>query len=143
MFVTVYHTMTAFRRASHERVNAFFVDGMYLFKNYFQEQEIFDRLKQYYNNQHYRFEVPADDFDDVRDLLADHGYGLVHVETLSEFVVVVKKYTKHPEDIFKKSVMQRSADGYNCFLMTDQEAVERAIQEEAIGLMETDIKNPF
>lgn len=55
--------MAEFRRASHEPVNVFEVGGRYLFKEYFSADAVFGRLKQYYNSQKYRFEVPPEDFD--------------------------------------------------------------------------------
>jgi len=135
--------MAEFRRAGDEQVNVFEVDETYLFKHYFDGEEVFDRLKRYYNHQHYRFEIPADAFEDLRSFLAEHGYGLVVVDATPEFAVVVKKYTQHPENIFKGSVIHRSVDGYNCFLMTDQAAVDRATREGAIRLTNTDFGNPF
>ena len=135
--------MAEFRRAGHEQVNVFEVDEIYLFKHYFDSEEVFDRLKQYYNNQQYRFEVPPDEFEDLRSFLEKHGYGLVVVDVLEAFVVVVKKYRVHPDNIFKASVIQRTVDGYNCFLLTDQAAVEQAVQDEATRLTETDVPNPF
>ena len=104
---------------------------------------MFDRLKQYYNNQQYRFEVPPDEFEDLRSFLEKHGYGLVVVDVLEAFVVVVKKYRVHPDNIFKASVIQRTVDGYNCFLLTDQAAVEQAVQDGATRVTETDVPNPF
>ena len=135
--------MAAFSRAGDEQVNVFEVNEMYLFKQYFDSEKVFDRLKQYYNNQHYRFEVPPDDFEELRSFLTEHGYGLVVVDAIEEFVVVVEQYTAHPENIFKQSVMQRSVDGYNCFLMTGQVAVEQAMHDGAPRLTETDLSNPF
>jgi hypothetical protein len=135
--------MAEFRRAGDEQVNVFEIDETYLFKHYFDNEEVFDRLKRYYNNQQYRFELPADTFEELRSFLAEHGYGLVVVEAVEEFAVVVKKYTQHPENIFKGSVIHRSVDGYNCFLMTDQAAVDRATREGAIRLINTDLENPF
>lgn len=135
--------MAEFRRAGDEQVNVFEVDEVYLFKQYFDSEKVFDRLKQYYNNQQYRFEVPPDDFENLRSFLANHGYGLVVVDAIDEFVVVVEKYTTHPENIFKQSVIQRSVDNYNSFLMTDQVAVEQAIHEGATRLTETGLSNPF
>jgi hypothetical protein len=135
--------MVAFRRASHEQVNVFEVDELYLFKHYFDGEDVFDRLKPYYNNQQYRFEVPPDEFEDLQGFLAEHGYGLVVVDVLPEFVVVVEKYTDHPENIFKTSVIQRSVDGYNCFLLTDRDAVDRAVDAGATRLPETGLENPF
>ena len=135
--------MAEFRRAGDEQINVFEVDETYLFKHFFDDEEVFDRLKRFYNNQHYRFEVPPTKFETLRGFLADHGYGLVVVDAISEFVVVVKKYTDHPENIFKQSVIHRSVNGYNGFLMTDQAAVDRATREGAIRLTETDFENPF
>ena len=135
--------MVAFRRASHEQVNVFEVDEVYLFRHYFDGEDVFDRLKRYYNNQQYRFEVPPDEFEDLQAFLAEHGYGLVVIDVLTEFVVVVEKYTDHPENIFKTSVIQRSVDGYNCFLLTDRDAVDRAVDAGATRLPETSLENPF
>ncbi|SDY63113.1 hypothetical protein [Halopenitus persicus] len=135
--------MAEFRRAGDERVNVFVVDDVHLFKHFFDDDEVFDRLKRYYNNHQYRFEVPANEFEELREFLEDHGYGLVDVDVTEEFVVVVKKYTDHPDNIFKESVVQRTVNGYNCFLMTDQSAVENAVQQGAIRLTQTDLANPF
>ena len=135
--------MVAFRRASQEQVNVFEVDGTYLFKHYFEGEEVFAQVKQYYNNQQYRFEVPPDDFDTVQAFLDEHGYGLVVVDVLEEFAVVVRKYTAHPENIFKASVIQRNVNNYNCFLLTGQAAVEQAVTQGATRLTETDLENPF
>lgn len=135
--------MEGFRRASQERVNAFEVDDVYLFKHYFEGEHVFDRLKKFYNNQQYRFEVPAPAFETIQEFLADNGYGLVVVESTAPFVVVVEKYTAHPENIFKASVIQRSVDGYNCFLLTDESSVERAVDGGAVRIEETGLDNPF
>lgn len=135
--------MESFRRAGQERVNVFEVDEAYLFKHYFDGEAVFDRLKRHYNNQQYRFEVPPDEFPAIRSFLGEHGYGLVVVDVLAPFVVVVEQYTAHPENIFKASVIQRSVDGYNCFLLTDRRAVERAVEDGAARLSETDVSNPF
>lgn len=135
--------MGEFRRAGDELVNSFEIGGIYFFRHYFEGEDVFNRLKRYYNNQQYRFEVPASDFDSIRSFLREHGYGLVTVDAIEEFAVVVKKYTNHPENIFKDSVIHRSVDGYNCFVMVDQLAVERAVREGAIRLTATGFGNPF
>jgi hypothetical protein len=135
--------MAEFRRAGDEQINVFEIDETYLFKHYFDGEDVFDRLKPYYNNQQYRFEVPAEAFEELRSFLSDHGYSLAIIDAVREFAVVVKKYTEHPENIFKGSVIHRSVDGYNAFLMTDQAAVDRAIREGAIRLSNTAFENPF
>jgi len=135
--------MAATRGTGRERVNVFEVDGTYLFKHYFDGAAVFQRLESYYNNQQYRFEVPPGRFPELREFLDVHGYELTVVDGVEEFVVVVEKYTAHPDDIFKASVMQRAADGYNHFLLTDQPAVERAVAGGAVRLTETALENPF
>jgi len=50
----------------------------------------------YNSNQYYRFEVPLEEFDQLWSFLSDQGYGLVIVDTIEEFVVVVKRYTTIP-----------------------------------------------
>ncbi|WP_436936547.1 hypothetical protein [Halovenus marina] len=126
-----------------EQINIFKIDEIYLFKHYFEGVDVFGRLKPFYNHSQYRFEVPTDEFEELRSFLTDHGYDLVVVEPIAKFVVVVEKYTAHPENIFKDSVIQRSANGYNCFLLTDQYAVAEAVSEGATRLSDTDLQNPF
>lgn len=41
--------MAGFRRASHELINVFEVDETYLFKYYFDNDDVVDRVKQYYD----------------------------------------------------------------------------------------------
>lgn len=135
--------MDSFHRAGDERVNVFEVDEVYLFKHYFDGEDVFDRLKSYYNNQQYRFEIPEDEFGTLRSFLSDRGYGLTVVDATEGFAVVVKKYTNHPENIFKESVIRRSVNGYNCFLVKDQDAVEQAVNEGAVPLTTTNFENPF
>ena len=61
----------------------------------------------------------------------------------SLFAVVVRQYTAHPDNIFKESVIQRTVEDYHCFLMTDQNAVEGAVDDGATRLTATDLANPF
>ena len=133
----------AFHRASNERVNVFVVDEVCLFRHYFEGDDLFRRMRRYYNNQQYRFEVPKEEFEEVRTFLAGHGYGLVTVDSTRPFVVCVKQYTEHPDDIFKSSVVQRTSDGYNCFLLRNRDAVDEAVADGAIRLDQTDLSNPF
>lgn len=135
--------MAGFRRATEEVVHVFEVDGRYLFKQYFDDEAVFARLREFYDQQHYRFDVPPQRFDDVRDVLGEHGYGLVEVDPLDEFVVVVRQYTAHPDDIFKSAVCQRRKDRFNFFVLTDLDAVERATAGGATRLAETDLEHPF
>jgi hypothetical protein len=75
--------------------------------------------------------------------LSDHGYALVTVSALAEFTVVVEKYSEHPDNIFKDSVLRRTDAEYNVFLMKDRVAVEQATLNGATRLTETNLEVPF
>ncbi|MBB6647385.1 hypothetical protein [Halobellus ruber] len=137
--------MAGFRRANRDTVNAFRINSEYLFKYYFEGDDVFARLRNHYNHTQYRFEVPVEEFEEINSFLEDHGYSLTPVSAVEEFVVVVRKYTEHPGNIFKQSVIQQSIPKYNCFLMTDQVAVDEAVSKTASAkpLTETGIDNPF
>lgn len=135
--------MASFHRANRERINVFPVEERYLFRHYFEDEDVFDRVRSYYNNRQYRFELPPEEFDSLRSFLSEYDYSLVLVDAVAEFVVVVKKYTDHPDNIFKASVIQRSVDDYNCFLMRDQPSVEQAVDDGATRLTDTGLENPF
>ena len=135
--------MTDTGRTGEGEVNVFRVDERFLFNHYFEGETVFDRLKQYYNNQQYRFEVPPEEFDGLRTFLADHGYLLAVVDDVAPFVVVVQKYTYHPENIFKDSVMQRGDANYNYFLMKDRAAVDGVVENGATPIDRTDLEHPF
>lgn len=123
--------MPAETAAEREQVNAFTINNTVLFKHYFDGNTVFTRLKPYYNGNEYRFEVPTDKFDSLRRFLRTNGYDMRIIDRQMDFYVAVKQYSTHPEGIFKLSVYTESADGYNCFLMKDQDAVETAINQGA------------
>lgn len=115
----------------------FNLNNTFLFRHYFEGDEVFDRLRQYYNNQQYRFEVPNTAFTGLRTFLRDHGYKLSVVECPEKFVVAVRMYSAHPENVFKESVYQWTVDEYHCFLLKDQFAVANAVAQGASRLSDT------
>jgi len=64
----------------------------------------------------------------------------VVVDDVAPFAVVKRKYTNHPDVLFKQAVFHRSVDGFNCFVMTDRDAVERAVSSGATPLVDTDLE---
>lgn len=124
----------------HEQINAFEIDDTYLFKHYFDQDEIFSELRRYYNESDYRFEVPADALTEVQALLEDRFFELAVVDDVEPFCVVKRKYTDHPDVLFKASVLQRKKQDYTVFLMKDQLSVEQAVNNGATPLSETDIE---
>jgi hypothetical protein len=126
--------MSSGDEASRVAVNAFPIGGRMLMKQYFDGDEVFDRLQPYYNGTQYRFEVPAAEFDSLRRFLYERGYDVGVVDLLEPYYVVVPQYSEHPGGIFKSSVHHQAVDGYNCFLLADRDAVEAAVREGATRL---------
>lgn len=124
-------------------INVFDCGGVYLFKHYFGEDAVFDALRPYYNEDDYRFEVPADAFAEVEDLLAAHYYEPTVIDEPERFCVVYPKYTEHPAVLFKASVLQRSTGDAHVFLMKDQLSAEQAVEQGATRLRDADIELPF
>ena len=52
-----------------EPIYVFEIDGKHLFSHYFHRSDIFSELSEYYNDDEYRFEVPAEDFPRVLEQL--------------------------------------------------------------------------
>lgn len=124
-------------------INLFEIEGRYLFKHYFEQDELFAELRRYYNEADYRFEVPPDAFDEVQDLLHDQFYEPMVVDDLERFCVVHRKYAEHPDVLFKASVLQRTQGDYHVFLMKDQLSVEQAVNSGADRLGAADVDMVF
>ncbi len=109
-----------------ERVNAFRIGETYYLRHYFESESVSDRLRRFYDNHHYRFEIPIEEFDSVRAFLQEYGYRLRPVVSLEDYIVTVRKYTAHPDNIFKESVYMWDAADYHCFLLAHEDAVAYA-----------------
>ena len=46
-----------------EPITVFEIDEQYLFSHYFEREDVFTALNEYYNGEQYRFEVPVDEFE--------------------------------------------------------------------------------
>lgn len=123
-----------------EPINVFPVDDQFVFKQYFERDDVFAELRPYYNAEEYRFEVPGDAFEDVEAFLADHFFEFNVVDDPEAFCVVKQKYTDHPDLLFRNAVVQRSVGNHNVFLLKDQLAVEQALNQNATRLADTDIE---
>lgn len=119
-----------------EPLTVFRVGEAYIFAHYFDRTDVFEALSEYYDGEHYRFEVPADEFDDVREVLADAYYEPEVVEDLEPYCVVVEKYDKHA-DILRHSVVTWERRGHRFFLMKSELAVEEALERGATRVSET------
>ncbi len=120
-----------------EELVVFEVDNEYLFSQYFEQTDLFEDLSGYYNDTEYRFEIPADEFDAVRERLENAYYDPVIVTDLEPYCVVIDKYDEHAE-ILKQSVATWERQRKRFFLMKDDLAVKEAIGRGAEHISDTD-----
>ena len=138
------HTMGTGAHPDREvSLNAFHVGDSYLFKHYFESEAVFDRVRRYYDDDRYRFAVPTNEFDGVRRFLRDEGYALEPVASPDDYVVTVRKYTTHPDNIFETSVLRRTHGDYTLFLLKDENAVATAVTDGATRLRESPLSVTF
>lgn len=121
-----------------EPIYVFELDDTYLFKYYFERTDIFDTLREYYEDEEYRFEIPAEEFPEVQDLLENNYYKPIFVDDVENFAVVKEQYTEHA-DILRNAVMHWTREGYHFFIMQDPVAVDQAVEQGATRLEEIDL----
>lgn len=126
--------MSSFTRASRDRLNVFPGTDGYRFRQYFDEPGLFASLSPYYDEQHYRFTVPEDRFEQVAELLTSYGYDPVIVEEVTPFVVAHKRFADHPRVLFKHAIERRRTEHYTLFLLSSREAVTEAVERGAVEL---------
>lgn len=109
-------------------INLFYIRKKYYFKQYFDRREIFEDLRDYYNELEYRFEVDEEDLDEVTEILNSYGYevNLVEEEEVPDYAVVINKYEKHG-DYLKNSVETIELDDEKAMVMKNMVAKEEAL----------------
>jgi hypothetical protein len=120
-----------------EEITVFHVDDDYLFSHYFDRTDVFEDLKEYYRDEEYRFEVPDEAFESVRERLREAYYEPVVVEDLEPYCVVTGKYDEHA-NILRESVANWERREHRFFLMQSDLAVKEAIEAGATPVAETE-----
>jgi len=134
----VQYAMPSFE-VDQEQINVFEVNDTYVFKHYFDNDQVFDQLQQYYNPDAYRFELPTDnDLHRVEETLEDHFYQANLVDDIEPYCVVKKQYSEH-KDILRNAVVKFERGQHNIFLMKDQLSVDQAIEQGATAADDTDV----
>lgn len=90
-----------------------------------------------YNEEEYRFEVPAEAFETVREELAGEYIELDVVNDREAFCVVKGQYSEYG-DVLRDSVAHWERRGQRFFLLKDELAVKQAIERGAERLGDTE-----
>jgi len=110
-----------------KRITFFKLGKLWVFKQFFDNRELFNVLLDYYNKDLYRFEFK---FIGVRNnalkLLERNGFDYDLVEDLKGYVVLLPKSAKYAQ-VLKNSVAFKETSNERIFLMKDLAAVEEAV----------------
>ena len=113
-----------------EEITAFEISNSYLFTTYFDEEPLFNQLKQYYQSDKYRFEIPENDLEQVRQILDEFFYDLVIEDSWEDYCVATDKEAD-TSSILRNSVMRKHRGHHEIYLMKDKLSVEQAIEHGA------------
>ena len=70
------------------QIAAFDLGGRYVFKQYFDEDDLFQQLEKYYNSDKYRFEVTNGDLPKIRQILDKYFFDIEMIENSNDFCVI-------------------------------------------------------
>ena len=110
-----------------KRINIFKLGKLWVFKQFFDNRELFNALLDYYNKDQYRFEFKSIGArNNALKLLERSGFDYDLVEDLKGYLVQLPKSAKYAQ-ILKNSVAFKETSNERIFLMKDLAAVEEAV----------------
>ena len=110
-----------------KRIVFFKLGKIWVFKQFFDNMEVFNALLDYYNKDQYRFEFKSIGArNNALKLLERNGFDYDLVEDLRGYVVQIPKQSKYAQ-ILKNSVAFKETANERLFLMKDLAAVEEAV----------------
>jgi len=105
----------------------FKVGKLWVFKQFFENREVFEALLGHYNKDSYRFEFKSIGArNNALKILERNGFDYELVEDLSGYVVKLPKFAKYGP-ILKNSVATKETATERIFLMKDLAAVQEAV----------------
>jgi hypothetical protein len=122
-----------------EEITAFELDGRYIFKQYFDNDDLFQELEHYYNSDNYRFEVPDWELSEVRQILDNYFYELETVDNIADYCVVQPKEADS-STIHRNAVASQRHGNHDIFLMKDKLSVRQAVEQGAFHSEKSDLK---
>ena len=124
-----------------KRITFFKLGKLWVFKQFFDNREVFNALLDYYNKDLFRFEFKyVGTRNNALKLLEKNGFDYDLVEDLKGYVIKLPKSAKYSL-ILKNSVAVKETANERIFLMKDRAAVEEAVGPGAkivdgeVGLM--------
>ena len=110
-----------------KRITMFKLGKLWVFKQFFDNREVYDALLDYYNKNQYHFEFKSTGArNNALKLLERNGFDYDLVEDLKGYVVQLPRSAKYAQ-VLKNSVAFKETANERIFLMKDLAAVEEAV----------------
>ncbi len=110
-----------------KRITIFKLGKLWVFKQFFDNHELFNALLDYYNKDLFRFEFKSTGArNNALKLLERNGFDYDLVEDLKGYMVQLPKLAKYAQ-VLKNSVAFKETANERIFLMKDLAAVEEAV----------------
>ena len=110
-----------------KRITVFKLGNLWVFKQFFDNHELFNALLDYYNKDLFRFEFKSTGArNNALKLLERNGFDYDLVEDLKGHVVQLSKSAKYAQ-VLKNAVAFKETATERLFLMKDLAAVEEAV----------------
>ncbi len=110
-----------------KRITVFKLGKLWVFKQFFDNHELFNALLDYYNKDQYRFEFKSTGArNNALKLLERNDFDYDLVEDLKGYMVQLPKSAKYAQ-VLKNSVAFKETANERLFLMKDLAAVEEAV----------------
>lgn len=111
-----------------KRITLFKLGKLWVFKQFFDNRDVFNALLDYYNKNQYRFEFKSTGARNIAlKLLERNGFDYDLVEDLKGYVVQLLPIFAKYAQILKNSVAFKETADERIFLMKDLAAVEEAV----------------
>ncbi|MDD5735192.1 MAG: hypothetical protein PHQ39_06955 [Methanothrix soehngenii] len=118
-------TFDVIERRKH--ITFFKLGKLWVFKQFFDNHELFNALLDYYNKDQYRFEFKSTGArNNALKLLERNGFDYTLVEDPEGYVVQLPKSAKYAQ-VLRNSVAFKETANERLFLMKDLAAVEEAV----------------
>jgi len=121
-----------------EEITAFDFENTYVFTAYFDEKQLFNQLKKYYNKSRYRFKIPEGDLEEVQQILDNYFYKLVVEDSPEEYCVVADEETD-TNAILRNSVMSKQRRNHDIYLMKNKLSLKQAVEQGATQVEKSEV----
>lgn len=119
-------------------INAFDIDDRYLFKAFFDENDLCTQLEQYYNPDRYRYEIPSGKIEHIEQILDEYFYELTYPDSRTPFIIAADKNID-TTNILRNAIHNQRRKLYHIFLMKNETSASQAIEQGAKYLVDTPI----